>query len=52
MKAAITLIVARSIAATAAIAGATFLAYHDKDGWGWLVFVAICIGCVTYSDKD
>lgn len=25
-------------------AGATFLAYHGKDGWGWLIFAGIMIG--------
>lgn len=31
----------RGIAAAAAFIGAAFLAYYDKDGWGWLVFAGI-----------
>lgn len=41
------LVILRGIAATAAIVGATFLAYHGKEGWGWLVFVGLVLGCVT-----
>jgi hypothetical protein len=42
-------VIGRSIGTVAAIAGAVFLAYHDRDGWGWLIFVAIMLGC--YSIK-
>jgi hypothetical protein len=27
----------------AGIAGVAFLAYHDKPGWGWLIFFLICL---------
>jgi hypothetical protein len=29
------------IASAVAFGGATFLAYHGKDGWGWLIFAGI-----------
>lgn len=38
-------VIGRGLATTACVAGATFLAYHDKEGWGWLVFLGVCIGC-------
>jgi hypothetical protein len=31
----------RYAAAAVAFAGAAFLAYHEKEGWGWLVFAGI-----------
>lgn len=43
-------IAGRTLASVAAIVGAVFLAYHQRDGWGWLIFLAICIG--SYSLKD
>lgn len=41
------------LASITAIAGATYLAYNDKSGWGWLIFLAILIspGSITL-DKD
>jgi hypothetical protein len=39
-----------AIVAVAAFAG--FLAYNDKDGWGWFLFVAVLMaGGVSYSEK-
>lgn len=29
------------LASATAFAGATFLAYHGKEGWGWLIFAGI-----------
>jgi uncharacterized membrane protein HdeD (DUF308 family) len=29
------------IASAVAFAGAAFLAYYDKEGWGWLIFAGI-----------
>lgn len=34
----------------ACIAGAVILLLHDRDGWGWLMFVALCTH-VSYSWK-
>lgn len=31
----------KGIAAAVAFAGAAFLAYYGKEGWGWLVFAGI-----------
>lgn len=42
----------RSISAISAVIGATFLAYHDKEGWGWLVCTAILLGCFSVLDSD
>jgi hypothetical protein len=33
----------------AAIFGAAFLAYHGKDGWGWLIFLAVILGSTSYK---
>lgn len=33
--------IAGAIVAVIATLGAIFLAYHGKDGWGWLIFLAI-----------
>ena len=30
-------------AASVALVGATFLAYHGTEGWGWLIFAAIMV---------
>lgn len=45
-------ILCRALATIAAIAGATFLAYYNKEGWGWLLFVALCIGCHSLSHTN
>ena len=39
----------RGMATCLAIVGAGYLAYHGKDGWGWLIFLAICLGSVSYK---
>ena len=38
-------VVGRTISACVALAGAAYLANHGKDGWGWLIFAALLIGC-------
>ena len=43
-------IIGRSIAMLAAVAGSVWLAYAGKDGWGWLIFLAIAFG--SYSIKE
>lgn len=30
----------RYVVALAAVVGAIFLAWHGKEGWGWLIFIA------------
>ncbi len=42
-------LVLRTIAAIVAIVVAGYLAYHGKDGWGWMIFLAICIGSTSYK---
>jgi hypothetical protein len=39
----------KMIAICAAICGTVFLAYHGKDGWGWLIFLAVLIGSTSYK---
>ena len=34
----------RSVATCLAVAGAVWLAYHEKKGWGWMIFLALCLG--------
>ena len=34
----------KSLVALSAVIGAIYLAYHGKDGWGWMIFLAICLG--------
>lgn len=42
---ALVLIVAlKSIVAGLAVAGAIYLADAGKDGWGWMIFLALCLG--------
>lgn len=37
-----------ALAGIGCAAGAAFLAYHDKAGWGWLIFLAfIAFGAAT-----
>lgn len=28
--------------------GAVYLAYYDKPGWGWLIFLSVCVACGKY----
>lgn len=46
------IIVARSIASIAAICGAIFLAWHGKEGWGWLIFIALWLGAINVSRSE
>jgi hypothetical protein len=32
--------------------GATYLAVHGIDGWGWFLFVAAFAGSYSYREKD
>lgn len=42
-------IILRMVATCLCVAGAVYLAYHGKDGWGWLIFLAICLGTISYK---
>ncbi len=44
-------IIGRSIAMLAAIAGSVFLAYVRKDGWGWLIFLAVVLGSFSLKGE-
>ena len=39
----------KAIAVCVAIISAAFLAYHGKDGWGWIIFLAIILGSTSYK---
>jgi len=39
----------KSICLCFAIAAAAYLAYLGKDGWGWMIFLAILIGSTSYK---
>ena len=41
----------RGVAACMCVAGAVYLADRGLEGWGWLIFLALCLGCVTVSHK-
>lgn len=41
-----------ALAIGAAVSGAVFLSYHDKAGWGWLVFLAFVLACTSFSYKS
>ena len=43
-------IAGHTLTSICAIVGAAFLAYHDRPGWGWLIFLAVCLG--SYSIKE
>lgn len=34
----------KSLAVLAAVLGAIYLAYYEKPGWGWMIFLAIALG--------
>ncbi|MBW2636965.1 MAG: hypothetical protein JRC86_05500 [Deltaproteobacteria bacterium] len=41
----------RCFASAVALGGAAFLAYHGKEGWGWLIFAGIILGGITVGSK-
>lgn len=44
-------IIGKSIATLAAIAGAVYLANTGKDGWGWLIFLAVVLGGFSIKES-
>lgn len=36
-----------SLSVIASICGAAWLSANGKDGWGWFLFVALCLGSVS-----
>lgn len=42
-------LVFKMISICVAIGGAVFLAYHGKEGWGWLIFLAVILGSTSYK---
>lgn len=44
-------IIGKSIAALAAISGAVYLANTGKDGWGWLIFLAVLLGGFSIKES-
>jgi uncharacterized membrane protein HdeD (DUF308 family) len=43
--------IARIFIAGLAVYGAIHLASEGKDGWGWMIFLAIALGCVTVKEQ-
>lgn len=39
----------KMVGIVAAIGGVVYLAYHDKQGWGWLVVVAVLLSTTSYK---
>ena len=39
----------RASCVLACVIGATYLAYHEKSGWGWLIFTAVVLGSYSYK---
>lgn len=42
----------RSLSAVVALGGAVWMAVSKVEGWGWLVFAAILLGCYGWSDDS
>ena len=41
-----------NLVALACVVAAGYLAAHDRDGWGWFLFIGfLCAGSVTFSSK-
>lgn len=42
-------LVMRAFCFIAAVAGAAYLAYNDKAGWGWMIFLAVIVASTSYK---
>lgn len=42
----------RIVLTCTAIAGSVYLAYHGKDGWGWLIVLAIILGSFSVRHTE
>lgn len=42
-------IVIRGIVVCACVAGSVYLASQDKNGWGWLIFIAFVVASTNYK---
>ena len=47
----IILVIFRLLAAIVFGAGAIFLIYQGKDGWGWCIFASLLLGLMDYEKK-
>lgn len=47
-----TIIIAWLVIPLVCVIGVIYLIIQGKDGWGWLLFVAVLFGGVRYTDKD
>lgn len=43
-------IIARAVCVVSAVLAATYLANNEKEGWGWMIFLAIVLG--SYGVKN
>ena len=48
----IVLVAMRLLAACICAAGAAWIASSGKDGWGWSLFAAYILGCVSIETKN
>jgi hypothetical protein len=39
----------RGISVCLCVVAAAYLAHEGKDGWGWMIFLAICLGSYSYK---
>ncbi len=39
----------RGLSVCLAVAGAAYLAYHQREGWGWFIFMAIVLSIYSYK---
>lgn len=45
-------VITANLVSLCSVSLAGFLAYHDKDGWGYFLFVAVlCAASVSYDKK-
>lgn len=35
-----------------AVVGATVCAVNHVEGWGWFLFAALCLACVSFKTKE
>jgi uncharacterized membrane protein HdeD (DUF308 family) len=42
-------IIARGLAAITALCGAVYLASNGNDGWGWMIFVGLLLGDISFK---
>jgi len=44
--------IAKSLVAGIAVSGGIYLAYHGIKGWGWFVFIGVCMSAYSIKTND